>query len=368
MPESALEGAMSSDRAEIPDLRVDERDVMFSRAALQPGTPAYAAYYAGHAELRKTDDALRALPPLLTPGAAYYQPDVMAEALAHFEAIDALVADSDWVETWRNRVQSALDPSSTLKEAALDLGAVAVGWAPLDPAFIYSHKGRFPEDHGRPVSLTHDHVLVFLVEMNWEEMQRAPKAPTLRESAKQYFRAARVSLNLEALLRACGHGAKHHYDAHYEVILPPLAVQAGLGEMGRNNILVADRFGSRVRIGAVTTDLPARLDRPVDLGVQRFCEVCGKCAESCPSKALETGERRRIRGVAKWPTEVERCYRYWRQVGTDCGVCMAACPFSHRNNPLHNLVRWVVRTSPWSHRLLVWGDALLYGRRWKPRG
>ena len=46
--------------------------------------------------------------------------------------------------------------------------------------------------------------------------------------------------------QAAGHDAKPHYDAHYDVILPPLAVHAGLGELGRNNILVADRFGSRV--------------------------------------------------------------------------------------------------------------------------
>ncbi len=351
----------------LPDSRVDERDVMFSRAALQPGTRNYEAYYAVHAELKDTDDALRALPPLLAPGTPFYQPEVMAETASHFEAIDVLEKDPQWVEAWRVRVESAQDPSRTLKEAAQDMGAVAAGWASLDPAFIYSHKGRFPADHGHPVSLDHGRVLVFLVEMDWSEMQRAPKAPTLRESAKQYFRAARISLHLEALLRACGHAAKHHYDAHYDVILPPLAVQAGLGEVGRNNLLIADRFGSRVRIGAVTTDFPASPDRPVDLGVQRFCEVCGKCAESCPSKALETGERRHIRGVAKWPTEVERCYRYWRQVGTDCGVCMAACPFSHRNNLQHNLVRRVVKTAPWSHRLLVWGDAVLYGRRWRTR-
>jgi reductive dehalogenase len=352
---------------DLPNSRVDERDVMFSRAALQPGTPSYEAYYAAHAELKDTDDALRSLPPLLAPGTTFYQPEVMAETASHFEAIDALQADPHWVEAWRTRVQAAADPSRTLKEAALDLGAVAAGWAPLDPAFIYSHKGRFAEDHGRVVSLDHERILVFLVEMDWDEMQRAPKAPTLRESAKQYHRAARISLHLEALLKACGHCAKHHYDAHYDVILPPLAVLAGLGEVGRNNILIADRFGSRVRIGGVTTDVPATLDRPVDLGVQRFCEVCGKCAESCPSRALETGDRCYVRGVAKWPTEVEQCYRYWRQVGTDCGVCMAACPYSHRNNLLHNLVRWMVKVVPWSHWFLVQGDALLYGRRWKPK-
>jgi hypothetical protein len=352
----------------LPEARVDERDVLFSRAALEPGTLAYGTYYADRPALRELDDSLRALPPLLTPGTTFFEAGPMAEAAAHFQAIDEMVVEEGWVQSQLALLAASEAPSRLLKDMALELGAVAAGWAPLDQAFVYSHKGRFPADHGRPVTLGHPCALVFLVEMDWTEMQQAPRAPTLRESARQYRRAAWISLHLEALLRAFGCQARQHYDAHYEVILPPLAVLAGLGEVGRNNLLIADRFGSRVRIGCVTTDFRAALDDPVDLGVQGFCEVCRKCSECCPSKALENGPRRRILGVAKWPTAVERCYRYWRQVGTDCGICMAVCPFSHRNSRLHNTVRWLVRRLPWTHRLLALGDTALYGRRWKPKG
>jgi len=348
----------------LPDARVDERDVMFSRAALEPGTPAYDSYYAEHPGLKAGDDTLRAGPRLLEPGTTFYHAGIMAEAGAHFDAIGGQVVEEAWVRTHLAELVASKDPSRTLKELAVELGAVAAGWAPLEQAFVYSHKGRFPEEHGVPVALDHRCALVFLVEMDWREMQRAPRAEALRESAHQYRRAAWISLHLEALLEAHGRRAKRHYDAHYDVILPPLAVLAGLGEVGRNNLLIADRFGSRVRIGCVTTDFDAALDRPRALGVQGFCEICRKCAQCCPSKALEAGGRRRVLGIEKWPTAVERCYRYWRQVGTDCGVCMAVCPFSHRDSPLHNLVRRMVRRLPWSHRLLVLGDRLLYGRAW----
>lgn len=351
----------------IPDAQVDERDVMFSRAALEPGTPAYQTYYGQRGALQGVDDALRALPNLLSEGSAFFEPGIMAEAKAHFEAIESQKVEDGWVRECLALLEASEEPARTLKEIALALGAVAAGWASLDQAFVYSHKGRFPEEQGLPVSLEHPRALVFLVEMDWEEMQRAPRAPTLRESARQYRRAAFISLHLEVLLRAFGYQAKQHYDAHYEVILPPLAVLAGLGEVGRNNILIADRYGSRVRIGCVTTDVPATLDQPVDLGAQRFCAVCKKCAKNCPSHALTLEGQSPVRGVYKWPTEVERCYRYWRQVGTDCGVCMAVCPFSHRNNAFHNLVRWMVRSLPWAHKLLLWGDAVAYGRTWKPK-
>ncbi len=145
-----------------------------------------------------------------------------------------------------------------------------------------------------------------------------------------------------------------------------MAVRAGLGELGRHNILIADRFGSRVRIGAVTTTLELESSAPVDLGADHFCTVCRKCADNCPSHALSLGEKEDVRGVAKWPTNVERCYRYWRTVGTDCGICMAVCPFSHRNTAFHSLVRRVVRHAPWTHRMAAWLDDLVYGRGWNP--
>ena len=209
--------------------------------------------------------------------------------------------------------------------------------------------------------------LVFLVEMDFDAMQRAPRAETLLESARQYYRAARIAMNAAAAIRAAGHDARPHYDAHYDVILPPLAVRAGLGELGRNNILVADRYGSRVRIGAITTDMAIVPDRPIDLGVAAFCEICKKCAENCPSRALSTGDRADVLAVMKWPTDVERCYGYWRRSGTDCGICMAVCPFSHRDSPFHNLIRRVVRLHPLLAHIALFGDDLWYGRKWTGR-
>ncbi|MFC1545651.1 4Fe-4S dicluster domain-containing protein, partial [Gemmatimonadota bacterium] len=141
-----------------------------------------------------------------------------------------------------------------------------------------------------------------------------------------------ISNTVVAVLEALGYRAKSHHDAHYDCILPPLAVEAGLGEVGRHNILITDRYGTRVRIGAVTTDFPISHNRPINLGVEHFCMHCRKCAVNCPSRSLESGERQDIRGVLKWPTEADRCYAYWRQMSSDCGICMSVCPFSHRSD------------------------------------
>jgi ferredoxin len=346
---------------------VDERDVMFARMARAPGTAAYDDYYARHPERRAVDDQLRGRPPLLSPGGSHYDASICGQAGEYFRAIDTFVPDAREVDDWAARLRACSDPGAAIRRELRARGALAAGVAALDERFVYTHKGRFDAEYGQPIQLRHPTAIVFLVEMDAGAMRHAPAAPVIAESARQYLRAAHLALTLAAALRAAGVDAKAHYDAHYDVILPPLAVAAGLGEMGRHNLLVADRAGTRVRIGAVTTDLVVRPDQPVSLGVARFCRACRKCAANCPSHALSDGEPDTSRRVPLWPTHVERCYGYWRAVGTDCGVCMAVCPFSHPDTPLHRAVRAALRRAPWLARFALWWDDRLYGRSWEAR-
>jgi len=350
-----------------PDARVDERATMFARMARVEGSEEYREYYERRPELRKGDDHLRSLPRLASPGGSLYEPGAANDAQEYFRRIEEIEVESADVARWRARLESGANRTAVVEELLREYGAVAVGCTALHSAYVYTHKGRLDEDYGEAVELDHPSAIVFLVEMDFEAMQRAPHLEVIAESARQYFIAARASMVLEAVLRECGWSAKAHYDAHYDVILPPLAVNAGLGELGRNNILIADRHGSRVRIGAVTTDCEVEYSTPISLGADEFCETCKKCADNCPSRSLTTGGKEMVRGVAKWPTRVETCYAYWRSVGSDCGICMACCPFSHRNNWFHNAVRWSLSRWTWLRRPALFFDDLVYGRRWKSR-
>ena len=347
---------------ERPDGRVDERDTMFARAERTPGSEPYDDYYERRPDLQETDDRIREKPELGSPEALYYDPAVTPEADHYFQSIEAIEPEPTVVEEWTERLEAADEPHRVLREMAEALGAVDVGCTTVPEEYVYTEKGRFDEHYGESVDLDHDHAVVFLVEMDFDEMQHAPKAPVIRESARQYYRAARIAKAMTAVLETAGHDAVPQYDAHYEVVLPPLAVEAGLGELGRNNVLVADNYGSRVRIGAVTTDLALPDDDPVSLGVERFCRHCKRCATQCPSQALTTGEKVDVRGTEKWPTDDARCYSFWRQAGTDCAICMANCPFSHRNTPLHNAVRRGIEWAPWLAPVFLYFDELLYDR------
>ncbi|MCJ7801751.1 MAG: 4Fe-4S dicluster domain-containing protein [Candidatus Marinimicrobia bacterium] len=349
----------------VPNQQYDERDTMFARMARKPNTEVYDHYYSNNPSLKKKDDHIRSLPPLLDSKGKYYDSDYSEKARQLFNSIEDISIDNRIVDKHVKLFRNNISKTNVLKKIAIELGAVSVGCTNLEGKFVYSHKGRFDNNYGKKIILEHQNVFVFLVEMDFEQMSFSPKANVIVESAKQYYRAAVISKTLEAIILKLGYEAKAHYDAYYDVILPPIAVQAGLGELGRNNILIADKFGSRVRIGAVTTDLYFEYDSPISIGANRFCDVCKKCATNCPTKALSINGKSTVRGIEKWTTNVEKCYSIWRFYGTDCGICMAVCPFSHRNNWFHYLIRKVVKFFPIFNKILLFFEDLIYRKKWR---
>ncbi len=349
----------------IPNQKVDERDTMFARIARTLNTDAYNHYYSNNPNLKKKDDHIRSLPPLLDPKGKYYNVDHSERATQLFDSIENISINEKIVSKYVKLFKNAKSNTKVLKRIATELGAVGVGSTNLEEIFIYSHKGRLDYNYSEKIKLEHKSVFVFLVEMDFNQMRHSPKANVIFESANQYYQAAVIAKTLEAIVLKLGYDAKAHYDAHYDIILPPIAIQAGLGELGRNNILIADKYGSRVRIGAVTTNLILDYDNPISIGTARFCNVCKKCATSCPTKALSINNKSFVRGIYKWTTKVENCYSIWRFYGTDCGICMAVCPFSHRTNWFHYLIRKVVKFFPIFNRILLFFDELIYGKKWQ---
>ena len=128
------------------------------------------------------------------------------------------------------------------------------------------------------------------------------------------------------------------------------------------NYLVSKKFGPRIRLGGITTDLPLSPDKPISFGVQDFCLKCLKCADNCPSHAISFDNQTDVNGVEKWPLDVMRCLHFWRIAGTDCGLCMKVCPFSHPPTVVHNIIRAGIKQSSVARTLSVWGDDLFYGK------
>ncbi len=341
--------------------RVDERDIMFAREEYQPGTEKYEVYYSLRPENKKIDDRIRALPELCAPGGRYYDPVKSNYAEAIFGTIRNMTSDVDGDISPEKMNKTPDEFTRIIKDFTLYLGADEVGAAELNPAWIYSHVGRGPEPWGSPIENNHRYVVAFTLEMDYEKVEGAPRMSITEESARQYLRGGSISLALAAYIRSIGYPARAHISgSNYQIMLPPAACDAGLGELGRFGYLISARFGARVRLGAVTTDLPLIPDKPIKLGVQDFCEKCRRCTEVCPSGSIPDGPRVEVRGVEKWPLRMEACLHYWRVIGTDCGLCMKVCPFSHPPNLVHNLIRTGIKRSALARTISVHGEDLFY--------
>jgi reductive dehalogenase len=147
----------------------------------------------------------------------------------------------------------------------------------------------------------------------------------------------------------------------------PLAVDAGLGEYGRLGYLMTRQFGPRVRLGAVSTDLPLVADSPVDIGVEDFCRICKKCATCCPSNSIPSDDPKEFNGTRRWKLNSETCFDYWGTVGTDCNICMRVCPWSHANTFPHKIIRALITRNRYSRRLFSIMDDIFYGKKPKPK-
>jgi epoxyqueuosine reductase QueG len=145
-------------------------------------------------------------------------------------------------------------------------------------------------------------------------------------------------------------------------------VQAGLGEVGRNSLLITENAGPRLRLGKIFTDMPLVHDQPRKFGVKAFCEICDRCASACPPKAIPFDEpsskihnQSNLIGVSKWNTDAEKCFKFWAAQNSDCSICIRVCPYNRDFSRWYH--RWWRRlaSSP-LRKLALWLDDMFMAR------
>ena len=98
-----------------------------------------------------------------------------------------------------------------------------------------------------------------------------------------------------------------------------IAVLAGLGHIGRNNLLVHPVYGSRIRLVTVLTDMPLETGAPSEAD----CGSCVACLASCPARAIKTRPEDFDHRACFNQLEEFRRLRYAGQ--HICGLCVKAC-------------------------------------------
>ena len=356
--------------------RYDERDHVFARnRALRPGSKQYEFFYDTHPEFERFDDRRRDLGGAIgEPGLIdlpHEGPNVAATLASLALPHDLSTPDKTKPKphphlAGRRIVLTSAEATERVKGFARLLGADLVGATRTDPNWVYSHVGEiFNEnwgDWGGKIQAEHEFAVVFGVEMALEMLGPAPHTPATVESMHKYADGAYIATGVARYIANMGYSATAHHLRHYEVMLVPLAVDAGLGELSRMGYLISKEYGPRLRLGAVTTNLSFVPDEPVDLGVDDFCSVCKKCAEACPPRAIPMGEKVIVNGTQRWKIDDQRCFGYWGRTGTDCSICMRVCPWSHARTLPHRLVVASATKNRFARRIVHRMDDLFYGR------
>ena len=98
-----------------------------------------------------------------------------------------------------------------------------------------------------------------------------------------------------------------------------VARAAGLGWIGRNNLLVNEQFGSRIRLVTILTEIPLAISSPSI----KDCGSCLDCRSVCPVGAIKEQQK---------DFDHLRCYEQLRTFAKTlhfshniCGVCVKAC-------------------------------------------
>ncbi|MFQ6108960.1 MAG: reductive dehalogenase [Candidatus Aminicenantales bacterium] len=244
-----------------------------------------------------------------------------------------------------------------VKAAARYFGAATVGIAILDQRHIHSRE-RGKEIKFEAVDEPYEkegklvvpdkcrYVIALSVQMSLDNIQCSPTAISSAGSSMGYSRCEFLVAGLAEFIRGLGYVAIPSVNDLGSSVA--VAVDAGLGELGRTNRLITPEYGPCVRLAKVITDLPMATDRPIDFGLLEFCRVCKRCAEACPSHCLSFDDEPSFKtkgewnnpGHQAWFENAPNCLAYWRESTSGCSICIAVCPWSKKDKTIiHEIVK-----------------------------
>jgi len=221
------------------------------------------------------------------------------------------------------------ESKNLIERVARFFGASLVGTCKLNRYWIYQ-KAKIPREF--------KNAIVMAVAMDSQGIATSPAVAAGSVTGLGYSKMAFILAGVGEFIRNLGYQAIQC--GNDTVLSIPLAIDAGLGEQGRNGLLITPEYGPRVRLCTILTDLPTVLDKPIEFGVQAFCKKCTRCSAHCEANAIsseknpgETGfSISNNPGVTKWYIDAEKCYLYWCKNGTDCSTCIKVCPYNLKHN------------------------------------
>ncbi len=350
-----------------------QRNDVFSRAfwddtVRTPKSDAFFASYRMEAAPRRGDGftqrdfALR--------NASWLISDVVSDRSAadgRREGFQAPIAYDTPVAPSQVAVDDPAKMSAEIKRIAQFFGADLCAVTTRDDRWLYASRvdTRDMSEAANTLPEGITHVIVLGHQMEEDLVATYPSALAGAATGREYSHEAAIVMQLAAYIRNLGYEAVASMNDTGLVI--PYALKAGLGEYARNQMVITPDFGPRLRFSKIFTSLPLASDAPKKLGVTEFCNICTKCADACPVKALPFGEpalsdqRSAIKGVRKWTSDAEKCFSFWAKMSSDCAICMRVCPFNRDFSKWHHKMWLRLALSP-LRKLALWLDKGRGGR------
>lgn len=357
--------------------RFDQRNDVFTRAFWDPKvrskqTDAFFASYRMEATPRRgegfnqRDFALR--------NASWLISDIISERggdEGRREGFQASIANDTPVALEQVAVEDPTAQAAEIKRIAKFFGADLCGITAYDPRWTYAARVDTRDMSAAPNDVEATSVIVLGHQMDAALTQTYPSALAGAATGREYSHEAAIVMQVAAYIRNLGYEATASMNDTGLVI--PYAVKAGLGEYARNQLVITPEFGPRLRFSKIYTTLPLAHDAPRPMGVAKVCDICTRCADACPVKALpfdapkEGGGASSIKGVVKWTSDAEKCFGYWAKLASDCAICMRVCPFNRDFSTWTNRLWLRLALSP-LRRLALWlDDRSGRAKRAKPR-
>jgi len=220
--------------------------------------------------------------------------------------------------------------SKEIKKTAKYYGAYQVGITHINDNWIYSKN---MDSKHIEISEEYKFAIVMTVKMDGSSIKTSPSYKSCTATGLAYSQMAFLVSCMAEFIRNLGYKAIPM--GNDTALSIPLAIDAGIGELGRNGLLITPEYGPCVRICKVFTDLPLKTDKPMTFGVTDFCKNCNKCVEACEANAIQKEDEPSFKimcpsnrqGILRWAVDQDKCYKFWIENGGDCSNCIAACPF-----------------------------------------
>ena len=295
----------------------------------------------------KVQAGVQSLPPTKFPISAAQKDLLDHLALAPRSPVASRVAPVD------------LDPAGLtahIKALGYFLKADLMSACHVPESAYYSH-----DKQGQPVEPRLKNAILIVIRKNLPTIRASKGNDWMGDpiSFQAYGRLAFLAETMANYVRRLGWEAEPQYGPsfvdHYQVLMPPLLLASGVGEVSRVGIILNPYFGLAYKAAAILTDMPILPDKPIDFGLQSFCERCGLCAEHCPSHAIATAQKAVYNGYETWKLNTQRCasYNFTNKNGTMCNMCVKVCPWTQPVTLGHNLVRAAVTRSSIAQEIAI---------------